>query len=85
MKSLRTIVFLAFAATASAVQPGLNVVEFGEVSFPPSSGPLPLLTGSGAFRPFGLSFQGSVHLVTDARLTSAGTDNVGVAGSNCPS
>jgi hypothetical protein len=85
MKStLRTILFLTFAAAASAVQPGLNVVEFSQVSFPPSSGPFPLLTGSNAYRQFGLSFQGSVHQVVDARFTSAGTDNVGAASVNCP-
>jgi hypothetical protein len=84
MKStLRTIVFLAFAAAASGVQPGFNVVEFSEVSFP-GGGPFPLLTGSTAFQPFGLSFQGSVHQVVDSRFTFAGTDRVGVAAVNCP-
>ncbi|HEY1338431.1 MAG TPA: hypothetical protein VGF59_13015 [Bryobacteraceae bacterium] len=83
--TLRTVVFLSFAAAASGIQPGANVVEFSEVSFPPSSGPFPLLTGSTAYQPFGLSFQGSAHRVVDARFTSAGSDNVGVAAVNCPS
>ena len=86
MKSIfRIVVFLACVGAALAVQPGLNVVEFSEASFPASSGPFPLLSGSTAFIPFGLTFQGSAHVVTDPRFTSAGTDAVGVAPVQCPS
>jgi hypothetical protein len=84
MKSIfRIVVFLACVGAALAVQPGLNVVEFSEASFPASSGQAPLLSGSTAFIPFGLTFQGSTHLVSASVFTSAGTDALGVAPVQC--
>jgi hypothetical protein len=84
MKSIfRIVVFLACLGAALAVQPGLNVVEFSEASFPASSGQFPLLSGSTAFIPFGLTFQGSAHLVNSTFFTTAGTDALGVAPVDC--
>jgi len=80
---LHSILLLTYVGTALAVTPGTNVIEFSEVSIT-NQGPFPLLTGSTAFTPFGLTFQGSAHLVTDAIFTSAGTNNVGIATTQCP-
>jgi hypothetical protein len=85
MKRIRLpIIFLGYVAAAFAITAGPKVVEFNEVSFTGRGGPFPLLTGSTDFALYGLTFEDSAHLVRDSRFTSAGTDDMGVATTQCP-